>query len=171
MSQSSTVDDRKPTAARGRVSRSSGSPASGVLRPLLAVSGAITVIGVIDAALVWVPPQFGDPQWEFGVLTRTFNGLALASLGISGLAVLAFGSRRRGLIAAMSGLCSLGFLVVLAAGVLYGLVVPVAWGGAPPGVRESLGFAIGKTVSYIFVYLALYGFLAVDGWRRFGSSE
>lgn len=160
---------------RGAVSQRSGQRERARARaqfpwaPVAVIGAALAVVGLADVALVWYPLSLGNPEWEFGVLSRTFNGLALATIGLAMLMVLALYARRRTLV----GIGSFAFtvatvLVVLAAG-LYLLVLPVAWGGAPAQLKESLGFAIGKTLLYMGVYLCVYGFMAVHGWKRFGA--
>jgi hypothetical protein len=157
------VPDR---VARGRVP-GGGSPVARA--PLTVLALGLAIVGVADAALVWYPPEVGNAQWEFTTITRTFNGLALATIGIGGLAALAIASARRGLIAVLSALCTLAAIAIMVAGVLYLMSVPVALGAAPAALADSLTLAIGKTLLYIVVYLAVYGFLTVYGWRRFNA--
>ena len=154
------------------VARSGRAPAAGppVARaPLTVLALALAIVGVADVALVWYPLDVGNPQWEFTTITRTFNGLALATIGIGGLVALAIGSRRRGLTGVLSLVSTLATLAIVAAGALYLLAIPVALGAAPAALAESLALAIGKTLLYIVVYLAVYGFLTVYGWRRFNA--
>jgi hypothetical protein len=137
--------------------------------PFAVLALGLAIVGVADAVLIWHPLEPGNAEWEFAAITRTFNGLALATIGIGGLAALAVGSGRRARIGLMSAVCALATLAIAATGVLYLLVIPVALGAAPAPLVDSLTLAIGKTLLYIVVYLGIYGFLTVYGWRRFNS--
>jgi hypothetical protein len=43
---------------------------------------AFLVVGGSDFALVWFPLNFGNPEWEFGTVTQSFNGLPILLLGL-----------------------------------------------------------------------------------------
>jgi hypothetical protein len=137
--------------------------------PIVVVGWGLAIVGMIDVALVWFPTNFSSAEWEFGTITRTFNGLALATVGIGAVAACGIGMGSRWLLASVGVLATIATLAIIATGGLYALVAPVAIGGAPEQLRGSLMLAIGKTSAFALVYLAIYSFLAFYCFKRFHS--
>ena len=50
-------------------------------RLLYWIGFAFVVMGGTDITLAWYPAPFGNPEWEFGAISATLNGLALPTLG------------------------------------------------------------------------------------------
>src|SRR2546426_806988 len=51
-----------------------------------------TVVGGTDVLLTWVPVRFGNPEWEFGTVTSSLDGLPLVTMGL--VLMLAAGTAR-----------------------------------------------------------------------------
>jgi hypothetical protein len=136
------------------------------LRVLTWVGGLLGIAGFIDVVLLWVPPAFGRPEWEFGTVGATFDALPLFTLGMTVLVVASLARGWRwGVVAAGVG-SAVAVLVLLAALVLWLLNAPLAWKGVAPDVRPALLKVMFKTVAMASIYLGLFGFVGVMAWRR-----
>ncbi len=140
---------------------------------VVALSGVLLgLIGWLDILLMWVPPHFGRPEWEFGTVSATFDALPLATLGLAlALAgVLAGGMRLRAQVLAWFTAAVL--VILLAAVVLFLLNTPLAWKGIPPQNLGMLKKAIAKTLVLAVAYLVtygLFGWLALKRLRAVGT--
>lgn len=136
-------------------------------RLLLIVGAVFVLIGGLDLALAWFPIGLGNPEWEFGTISATLNGLPLPTIGMMLLlaALLAEGRARAARVGAGAlGLLAL-LLVVLA--FLYLTVVPIALGAAPnPYVAAGLRKAVVKGTALLVIYPLLYLSLAVVAWKQ-----
>ncbi|MGQ0641205.1 MAG: hypothetical protein ACT4P6_10615 [Gemmatimonadaceae bacterium] len=118
------------------------------------------VIGLTDLVLAWVPPRFGNPDWEFATVTAMFNNLPVPSMGIGlalagAIAVESPGAKR--LVAVMAGLLAAWSLV---AAVFFGLTLPLAWSAmSEPAARQTLITSIVKTVVQFVVYTLFFGWV------------
>ena len=129
----------------------------------------VIIVGWVDILVGWFPLGFGSPEWEFGVVSATVDGLPLSTLGVvmTLLGASAFGSRW-GLWTA-SVWAAWVLVVLMVAGVLYALTVPVALGQlGPAGLQDPLGRAVIKTSTLLAVYTCFYGWMewqAIRGLR------
>ena len=122
------------------------------------------VVGGMDFALVWFPPDLGNPEWEFGTVTQSFNGLPILLLGLGLLAVAALQTGRRwwGILGTAG---SAGLLVwVLVGVVLWGRNVSLALETVPPEVSLGLKGAVAKTLLQSFAYPVLLLYMLKVGW-------
>lgn len=133
---------------------------------LLAIGSAMAVVGWLDLALAWVPPRFGDPEWEFATVSRTFDGMALGALGLALLGTGVVLQRYRRLVAVASVLSGLFTVLLLGLVLLYGLSVPVALQAADGPIRPLLTVAIARTSTFAVVYLGLFAWLTWFFWRQ-----
>ncbi|MHC4822336.1 MAG: hypothetical protein ACYTDX_11560 [Planctomycetota bacterium] len=136
------ADEARPAPEGG-----SGGPLGDPARALVGWIGFLLVLlSAADILVTWLPLELGNPEWEFGTVTASFNGLTSLVLGF---ALLLFGLRgagRRGLLRATSVALAVGGLLVLGAVALYGLSLPLALGSVPDGpVRVGLLKAVAKT--------------------------
>jgi hypothetical protein len=121
------------------------------------------VIGLLDQALGWFPLHFGNPEWEFGTVTRTLDTLPIAVLGLA--MTLASAAQRRvpWTARAAAALCWLLAAVLLAGLVVFLLDVPVALKSVTqPAVRSGLERAIVKALVQGVLYPTV---LAAIGWQ------
>lgn len=129
---------------------------------------AFVVMGCTDLLLAWYPSGFGNPEWEFGAISSTLNGLALPTLGVY-LVLSAAVVHDEHTFARIVGTA----MVVLAAGVLilaffYVTVVPSALRAVADDEQLSIGMqkAVIKAVMLFITYTALLLSGGVHGWRR-----
>lgn len=120
-------------------------------------------IGLVDLALGWVPTHFGNPEWEFGTVARTFDSLPITALGL--VLVLASAVERR-IAWAVRATALLAW--VLAAFLVVGFVVflldvPVALKAVTDAtVKSGLHRAIVKALVQGVLYPTV---LATIGWQ------
>jgi len=115
------------------------------------------VVGVTDLVLAWVPPRFGNADWEFGTVTAMFNNLPVPAMGV-GLALAgstgadSLGGRRvAAIVAALLATWS------MVAAVLLGLTLPLALGAVTEaGPRQALVSSSVKTCVQIIAYTAFF---------------
>ena len=119
-----------------------------------------TLVGGLDLALGWYPLQLGNPQWEFGTVSRTYDMLPITALGL----VLLLGSgvargARWWIRSVGVALLVLG-LAVAAGMVLYALNIPLALKSvvdplAMLGIKRAIVKALGQGVLYTLVFVVL----------------
>lgn len=141
--------------------------AAGLGAGLLGALGlAFLAVGLTDLVLAWLPPAFGEPEWEFGTVTATLNGLPIFVIGLA--LILADASRRgaRRTVRVIAVACLLLAVAIVVMAALYVTVVPLALQSVPEGgVRLGLMKAMTKTSAQIIVYPILFGWIAVKAWR------
>ncbi len=116
------------------------------------------VVGLTDLVLAWVPPRFGDADWEFATVTAMFNNLPVPAMGV-GLALAgatgldSFSAKRS--MAVVAGLLVAWSLVAI---VFYALTLPLAWNAtaAEPAPRQALLSSAVKTVVQFVVYTLFF---------------
>lgn len=134
----------------------------------VAIAGgvAIAIVGWTDILMAWYPLQFGSLEWEFGTISRTFDGLPLGTVGLLGIvAGLAAGGRRRGMLV-MSAILAVITLVLIGLAGLYLLDAAPAWAASAPPVRETLKVAFIRTPIFIVTYVVLYSWMTWFTWRQ-----
>ena len=130
------------------------------------IGGLLALAGWMDVLLLWIPSNFGRPEWEFGTVSSTFDALPLGTIGVAILiaAAVARGWRRMILV---GGVASLVMAVVLVAAlVLFALDVPLAWKGVADAYRSALKKAMFKTAILGVIYITLYAVTGVVTLRR-----
>lgn len=137
------------------------------LAPLVALGLALVAVAAVDLGLAWYPPRFGYQEWEFGTASRTFDGLALGTIGLVLLTVGAVASRGKRRLLALVIVHVLALFVLLAVAGLYALNAPVALARVPLEARQLLTHAVIRTSLFILFYLPLYGWLALFTWRQY----
>jgi hypothetical protein len=170
------------TAAAGRapspdpLSRSRLTPATleQVAPLLIAVGAALSIAGIIDAGLYFIPPGFGDATWEFGTIGQLMDTLPAPTMGVLFLAVglRALGTRR-GWTRGMAVVCGVAVAVLAVMAVLFLLDLPVAWRSmtqrgveqASPLIRAGLERGIVKAFVLLLGYLGCYVVMSVSLWR------
>ena len=122
----------------------------------------------MDVGLVWYPAAFGNAGWEFGSVTAALNGLPLPLMG---LALILSGSLAMGR-PWQARVVVLLALVTLAAGVLYGLTVPLALKSvADPIALSGLRKAILRSVVQLLVYPPIVLYLVWRAWRTMREGD
>jgi hypothetical protein len=143
--------------------------ARGVVAPLVAFGLTLVVIGLLDLGFAWIPAQFGNGEWEFGTISRTFDNLALLTVGAGLLLGAALYRGSPTLLRVLGTIFGLLALALLGAAAIYALNLPLAFRAIPDAARETLTRAVWRTGVFATVYVALYGWLSWFTWRRAGA--
>lgn len=112
------------------------------------------------------PHNFGNPQWEFGIITSVFGALPVTTMGLSLVAMSAVINGRRWLGTLSSVLLLLTAVILMLLMIVYLLDVPVALKSNPPEVRPVLYRAMLKTGASALVYTSYYLWAAVFTWKH-----
>ncbi len=131
---------------------------------------AFILIGLVDLALAWYPAALGSPEWEFGTIGASLNGLPLPALGLALIlgAGVARGSRWQMRVA--SGVAIALTLLLLGFAFIYATVIPVALADAANGVlRMGLMKSIAKAVALLVIYPILFVWIGYNGWKQSAS--
>ncbi len=132
---------------------------------------AFASIGMMDILLTWVPTGFGNPEWEFGTVSSSMNGLPLPAMGLSFILASGISRGRSWQIRGAAIAFAFVALALLAVGVLYLTVVPMAFQNVNNDlVRTGLLKAVAKAAVLLVLYPVLFASLAVVGWRRLRST-
>jgi hypothetical protein len=136
-------------------------------RILLVLGWLFTVIGLLNTWLLWVPLRFGSAEYEFASVAASLDGLPVTMMGLTiALAASRAGGHVRSGGAATILLWVVAALVV-AAGVLYWLNVPLALGEVTePMVRLGIKKSMVKVTTQAVLYPAAMVYLALIGSRR-----
>ena len=128
---------------------------------------ALIIMGGADILLAWYPPAFGRPEWEFGAITATLNGLALPVLGAFLLLGALIANRHPLPARILSGVmlaCVVGLLILA---FTYVTVVPLALNSVSDSPQLAAGMrkAVVKASILLGVYSTLMVIGGVVGWR------
>ena len=125
------------------------------------------VIGCTDLAMAWYPVLIGNPQWEFGTVSRTYDNLPLTTLG---LGLLLGSGVARGvkwwtrIVAVLFGLLA---LLVIGGLVLYATNIPLALRSvADPLALSGLKRAIVKALVQGVMYGLVFSILGISALRH-----
>jgi hypothetical protein len=139
---------------------------------LLGWLGAVyLVMSVIDIALGWYPVRFGTPEWEFGTVSATINGLAIPTLSLFLMLCSAVAWERTRTVRVISivMICVAIFLAILF--ILYLTAVPLALRAVAGNavVHQGMVKAIIKATVLFLGYEVLYILASRAGLRRRAS--
>ena len=132
-----------------------------------ALGAAFVIMGCIDIALGVYPLGFGDPEWEFGVVSSILNGLAIPTMGVFLLvgSLIARGKLRVArLLSVLSIVAAVGLVVL---GLLYLTVLPIALKAVQGNAVVALGMkkAMVKGLVFLVAYVTLFLLLGIKGVR------
>jgi len=132
-----------------------------------AVGIAFSVVGLLDLALVWYPPDFGNPEFEFGSVTSAFNNMPIVALGLTMWVGSAAARGQRVSVRIAGTLIMLVALLIVVGGVLYLTDVPLALqSNVEPLVMTGIKKSILKTLVQAVVYPLVLSYVAVRSWRH-----
>ena len=128
-----------------------------------------TLLGAAEMALIWLPPNVGNVDWEFGTVSSFFDSLPLLGLG---LGFLVAGGLARGspwLVRSTAVAFVLLALFTWAAAALYITDLPLVFGAAPDAyVLRALKKGVLKAAVQTMVYPFGFLWVAAAAWRRSG---
>ncbi len=126
----------------------------------------LTVAGVGDLVITWVPVRFESVEWEFGTLVATFSGLPLVTMGLAAVlgSALARGVRWQvrtlGALLLVIGICLAG------AYAMFLTILPIAFRGAPEGSAIGINKAVAKTSLLAVAFITAYLVAGAQALRR-----
>jgi hypothetical protein len=129
---------------------------------------AYLIMSTIDIALGWYPVRFGTPEWEFGTVSATIDGLAIPTLALY-LTLCSAIARERPIIVRVVSIvliCLAIFLAILF--ILYLTAVPLALKAVAtnPVVHLGMEKAIIKAIVLFVGYEILFVGGGIKGLRR-----
>ncbi len=127
---------------------------------LTALGLTVAVIGWADLSLIWIPPDFGNPSWEFGAIATNFEALPLGTVGLALLSVGLLGRGNYKAVRIVAALFALIAVALLGAYVIYLLDVPLALRGVQDELRSALKKGIAKTTLAAITYSTFYAWAA-----------
>lgn len=134
---------------------------------LMALGAAFAIVGLVDLALLWRPLALGNPVWEFGTVSGTFDNVPIGALGITLVTFGLIRHPRRSAVwlrvaAALFGVVTLGLLGL---GVVYALATPAVLTQAAPQTMVVLRGTILKNVVELIAYVLAFGVMTLVAWR------
>lgn len=134
---------------------------------VLAATGlAITLVGCVDILLLWYPPAFGAPDWEFGTVSSTMDALPLVTIGAAVVAASSIAIGLRRVARSLALWCWIVVIALSSAFVLYLLTVPVALQSGDGAMQFAIRKSIAKTSLFAAIYVVLYVWLGWYLWRH-----
>lgn len=126
----------------------------------LVVGAAVALIGFLDVVMAWYPLGFGRVEWEFGIISRTFDGLPLATAGVGAVLGGLIARRTRVGLKVFAGVAAAALLVLVGLVTLYLISFTELWSEASEAVRQTLKFSLVRTGSFMAIYTIVYGWMA-----------
>lgn len=131
------------------------------------VAAAFVAIGLTDLLLGWIPVRLGNPEWEFGTVSRTLDNLPITLLG---LALLHASVASRGIDWALRATSLLALLlagILLVGLVVYVLDLPLAFRVVTdPSARSGLERAVIKALVQGTLYPTVLLAIGIKGIRQ-----
>lgn len=142
------------------------------LWPLFFVAGAVfTMVGWAEVLLVWIPLRFGNAEWEFSVVSRTFDLLPLGTVGLTlmSAALIARGGHPWP-VRALAVIFFVLMVISVICSALYIAHLPDEWARtALPNVGSRR--AIVKTICYMVAFTVAYAAAGQVLWRTAKESD
>ena len=134
----------------------SSNPAEPAWRALGWFGLVLAFVGLTDAALVFYPARFGDPSWEFGVLSTAVSSMPLLLVGVAALLSSAMARQKRWQARVFAALAILLGVAVLFIFALYLTTVPIALKLAPAEIMAGIYKSIFRTSVMSTVFAATF---------------
>lgn len=127
----------------------------------------LAAAGLTDLALVFVPANFGNAEWEFGTVAQVISGLPLATMGLAALLGAGMALGARWLQFTMGVVLLLALLAVGGLLVMFLSHVPMALVAVEEPALTGIKKAIAKTVA-LGTYFGI-GYGAAGFWALLTS--
>lgn len=162
---------RRETAQEEMNRPAQPAPAVALFPPVLALGLTLVGVALIDHGLSWLPLRLGSAEWEFGTISRTFDGLALGTIGMMLITCAAVLRNSAVFLRALAFVLALLFAFLLASAFVYALSAMVALAATPPEAASLVRRAVARTSAFAVLYLVLYGWAVWFIWRRAGAAK
>ena len=131
------------------------------------MGAAFVAMGGMDIALAWYPPAFGKPEWEFGAISASLNGLALPLLGLYMMLGSAVAQGHRMMARGVGTLMALVAVGLIGLAVMYVTVVPLALQFVAQNAQLTTGVkkAVLKASVLFLVYIIVLAAGGFQSWR------
>lgn len=126
----------------------------------------LTLAGLTDWVLVWVPARFGSPEWEFGTIVAGISGLPLITMGFAGLLGSAVARGIRWQTIVVGTLLLIWTVCILSSLALFLLDIPIALGSVSGIARIGIIKAITKTLFLGTLFSAAYVVAGIGALRH-----
>ena len=150
-------------AARSRLNTSN---AESAWRWVAWLSLVLTLAGVGDWVLAWVPLRLGNPEWEFGTIVASFSGLPLVAIGFAGLLGSAWARGIHWQVRTVGWVVLVWAVMIAGALVVFFLDVPLALAAAQGPIRLGIVKATVKTVALGVLFSVAFVVIGVAALRR-----
>lgn len=126
----------------------------------------LSMAGLGDFVLTWLPVQLGSPEWEFGTIAASFSGLPLVTMGLAAVlgSALARGAGGQALALGVF-LIAMALALICALGI-FALVVPVALAAVEGVARIGIVKAIVRTTLLGVLFTIGYMVAGISALRR-----
>lgn len=126
----------------------------------------LTIVGCLEAVLLWIPANFASTAWGFSTATGFLDSVPLLGLGLALLLAASVALGRRVMTRTAASACILLALVVGLAAVLYAWALPTSIGlTTDPATRLQLTKLTVKAGLQALIYLITFMVLAALSWR------
>jgi hypothetical protein len=130
------------------------------------VGVAFALVGGVDLLVAWIPQNFGSPEWEFGTVSQTLDGMPVFALGLGIMLSVAVLDDRRLVIRSLAALFLALGAAIVAMAILYATVMPLALQAVPdPVIKQGLIKAAVKAGTQAVVYTTVFVLLGLKAWR------
>ena len=151
---------RPPSASRSGATGRDG--LEGAAFVAIALGATFAFVGLADLVLAWWPVAFGSPEWEFGTVTSTMNGLPVPVMGLALLLAGALAAGRHRTASVVSGICFVLAIATVGLAILWATTLPFAFQPvANDVVRLGLVKAVAKTALQLVAYPVLFVVLGI----------
>lgn len=131
----------------------------------------LALAGVGDWMLAWVPPRFGNPEWEFGTTVASISGLPLVAMGLAGILGSSVARGVRWQVISASAFVLVFAAIILAALVLFALDIPFALAAVSGPAKVGILKAIAKTLGLGVLFAVAFVVAGVGSLRRVSRSR
>ena len=130
------------------------------------------LMGGADLALLWYPPAFGSPEFEFATISRFVDGLPVFMMGLGLLALTGIGGMWRGATWTAFGISVLFAVLLMLLAAIFVTDVPIALRAVQqPMVQVGVRKAIAKALFGLAVYWFFLVYLAVRTFQSLRGSQ
>jgi hypothetical protein len=137
---------------------------------LNAIGWVFALVGVTDIGLIWHPFALANPDFLFGSVTSTMNGLPVLVLGLTFVTAYAAGFRLVQRLRFLGGLFLLVGVLILLAGFVFNRVAPIVLDSVDGLTLVAVKKSVFKTTVQLVAYAVVCGVVGVKAIRLAGAA-